>query len=314
MAKVMVTGSKGFIATPVVKLLKEKGYYVCEVDKDYCDLAGSLENIVSMLEFEKPDAIIHCAGKVGGIMANKTRPYDYLFENLYMNTNFLEACRKTGQRRVLYTMCGCSYPSKAPNPIREEYLFAGKPDENSLFYAMGKAVNHLQCVAARRQFNLDWSTVIPGNAYGPGDNFDPENSHVVAGMINKFHKAKINGATEITLWGNGFPLRDFVYVDDVAEGIVLALEKHHMETPINLSSGIGTSIGALANIVKDVVGFTGEIKWDVEKPGGQITKVFDVSHAENILGWRARTALRDGITKIYEWFLGSKWVADDDKL
>jgi len=303
MTKVLCTGAKGFLGTAVVAELKKKGYLVSVIDKDYCDLAGPIENVISMLEFEKPDAIIHCAGKVGGIMANKTKPYEYLFENLYMNTNFLEACRKTGQKRVLYTMCGCSYPSKAQNPISEDSLFTGKPDENSIFYATGKSTNHLQVVAARKQYGLDWSTVCPGNCFGQNDSFDLENSHVVAGMIRKFHEAKINNAEKIVLWGNGFPLRDFVFVEDVAEGIVLALDKHHSETPINISSGRGTSIKELAETVKAVVGFKGQIEFDYTSPNGQQVKVFDVSRAEQILGWRAKTSLKDGLIKTYEWYL-----------
>jgi len=300
--KILLTGAKGFLGTAVHKELIRKGYQVSAIDRDYCDFLQGEENIHSMLSFEKPDAIIHLAGIVGGIMLNKEKPYDLLYQNLAMNTAFLNAAKNARIPRLLYTFCGCSFPSHVKNPIREEDLFTGLPDENSMFYSIGKATNHLQVIAARRQYGLSWSSIIPGNCYGMNDCFDERDSHVIPGMITKFHNAKIRGDASVTLWGNGFPLRDFIFVEDASEGIVLALERHNGEIPINISSGVGISIKDTAEIIKDVVGFKGEICWDASKPGGQICKIFDCERAERILGFKAKTPLKEGIRITYKWF------------
>ena len=306
MVKILVTGAKGFIGQAVVKNLLQKNYNVSAIDKDYCDFSGNMDNIISMLEFEKPDAVIHCAGLIKGIMGNKENPYTMLTENLRMNTNFIDACRTVKIPRLLYLFCGCSYPAHAKNPIREESLFTGLPDDNSMYYSLGKAVNHLQVVACRKQYGLDWVSVVPGNAYGPGDNFDLNDSHVIAGLINKFHKAKINNDNKVICWGNGFPLRDFVYVDDVAEGVARALMRHHEVLPINIASGKGVSIKEVTEIVKEVVGFQGNIEWDVNKPNGQQVKIFDVERQEQILGFSPKIKLKEGIQKTYDWYLKNK--------
>lgn len=302
MTKVLVTGGNGFIGTHIVKLLEEKGYTVSAIGKDYCDLLGPMDNIESMLTHEKPDKIVHLAGVVGGIMKNKECPYDMLYQNLAMNTQFLEACRKTGQKRLLYAFCGCSFGKDAPNPIKEDQLFKGLPDENAMFYSLGKAVNHLQVVACRRQYGLDWSSVIPGNAFGPGDNFDEKDSHVIAGLIRRFYQAKETHEDSVTCWGDGSPVRDFIYIDDVAEGIVRALEKHHEELPINICSGTGVSIKEVTEIVKRVVGFQGDIKWDTTKPNGHNIKVFSRERQEKILQFEPKVRLEEGIKKTYEWY------------
>jgi len=300
--KVLVTGGTGFIGSTVTAKLKEKGYQVSSIGKDYCDFTGNMDNIVSMLEFEKPDAVIMCHGLIKGIVGNKKTPYQMITENLRMNSNFIEACRIARIERVLYLFGGCSYPSHAKNPIREEDLFTGLPDENSKYYSLGKAVNHLQIVAARKEYGFDWSSCIPGNCYGQNDNFSLEDSHVIPAMIRKFHEAKIRGDSSISLFGNGFPIRDFIFVEDAAEGIVLAMEKHHGELPINISSGKGISIKETAEMIKEIVGFNGEIKWDISQTGGQICKIFEVERAERILEFEAKTSLKEGIRITYKWF------------
>ena len=300
--KVLVTGGNGFIGSAVTAKLKEKGYQVSSIGKDYCDFTGNMDNIISMLEFEKPNAVIMCHGLIKGIVGNKKTPYQMITENIRMNSNFIEACRIAKIEKVVYLFGGCSYPSHAKNPIREEDLFTGLPDSNSMFYSLGKAVNHLQIVAARKEYGFNWVSVIPGNCYGQNDNFSLEDSHVIPAMIRKFHEAKIRDDPSVTLWGNGFPLRDFLFVEDAAEGIVLALEKHNGELPINISSGQGISIKDTAEVIKDIVGFKGEILWNTQMPGGQICKIFDCERAERILGFKAKTPLKEGIRITYKWF------------
>jgi len=292
--KIMVIGGTGFLGKAVVAKLKQN------LENDV--MAVGREYNSTMPYSWKPDAVICMPGLVGGIMKNKTEPYTMLVKNLQMNTEILDDCCRMKVPRALYILCGCSYPSKAQNPIKEESLFCGLPDENAMYYSLGKAINHLQVNAARKQFGLDWATVVPGNAYGPGDNFSENDSHVIAGLIRKFHQAKETHTDKVVLWGNGMPLRDFIYVDDVAEGIVMALDKHHTSLPINIASGKGTSIKEVAEMVKEVSGFQGDIEFDISFPNGPQVKVFDVERQQEILGFSPKVGLKEGIKKTYEWY------------
>jgi len=299
--KILVTGGTGFIGTPLVQKLKEKGHEVDALSsKDYNLLEQS--DIRRIFKDYSPDAVYHLAAKVGGILANRTYPADFIYTNLGMNTYFLEEARKANIKRLIYTFCGCSFGKDAPNPIKEDQLFKGIPDENAMFYSLAKAVNHLQLVAYRRQYGFDWVSAIPGNAYGPFDNFSDNNSHVIPGLIRRFHFAKENGDKSITVWGDGSPVRDFVYVDDVADALAIALEKHHEEMPINISSGTGVTIKETVEIIKDVIGFKGKLVWDASKPKGHGVKIFDVERMRNILDFEPRVGLKEGITKTYAWF------------
>ena len=249
----------------------------------------------------KPDVVYHLAAKVGGILANKTCPADFIHTNLAINTQFLEEARKADIKRLIYPFCGCSFPKNAPNPIKEEMLFQGLPDENAMFYSLAKATNYLQLLAYRRQYGLDWVAAIPGNAYGPYDNFSETSAHVIPSLIRKFYFAKEKNEKQIVAWGSGTPVRDFVYVGDVAEALVVLMEKYHGNEPINISSGVGVTIKELTEIVKDTIGFEGELVWDRTKPDGHPVKVFDVSRMKNILQFEPKTNLREGIKKTYDW-------------
>lgn len=301
--RILVTGATGFIGKALVPRLKAAGHEITGVSsKDYNLLEQS--DVRRLFSGNPPDAVYHLAAKVGGIMANKTCPADFIYQNLAMNTLFLEEARKAGVKRLIYSMCGCSYGKNAPNPIKEEYLFSegGLPDENAMFYSLAKAANHMQLAAYRRQYGLDWVSVIPGNGYGPNDNFSEQNSHVIPGMLRRMHFAKQKGDREFTVWGSGLAVRDFIYVDDIAEAMALALEKHHQELPINISSGRGVSIRELAEMVKKTVGFEGEIIWDRTKPDGHPVKVFDVSRMGAVLGFEPKVGLEGGLKKTYAWF------------
>lgn len=301
--RVLVTGATGFIGHSLLPRLKAAGHEVIAVSsKDY-DLTEQ-DQVRRLLSDTKPDAAIPLAAKVGGILANKTYPADFIYRNLSMNTLFLEEARKAGVKRLLYVFCGCAYGKHSPNPIKEEYLFreGGSPDENAIFYSISKATNHLQLVAYRRQYGLDWSSVVPGNGYGPNDNFSEKNSHVIPALIRRFHFAKKNNDAKIEVWGSGSPVRDFVYVDDIADAMVVALERHHEELPINISSGSGVSIRELVEKVAAVTGFEGEIAWDHTKPDGHAVKVFDVERMRKVLRFAPSVSLEEGLKRTYKWF------------
>ncbi len=303
--EILVTGATGFIGHALVPKLKTAGHKVTALSSMDYDLLEQSE-VRKLFRDHSPSTVIHLAAKVGGIMANKNYPADFIYTNLAMNTCFLEEARKAGTKRLIYTFCGCSFGKDSPNPIKEEYLFKGLPDENAMFYSLSKAANHLQVAAYRRQYGVDWVSVIPGNAYGPHDNFSDKNSHVIPGLIRRFHFAKEKGDNRIEVWGTGSPVRDFIYVDDVADGIVAALEKHHEELPINISSGKGVSIKELVDTVRKVVGFEGEIAWDRTKPDGHASKIFDVSRMRDMLGFEPKVDLEAGIRKTYDWFVNHR--------
>ncbi|MEM3499881.1 MAG: GDP-L-fucose synthase [Candidatus Bilamarchaeaceae archaeon] len=302
--RILVTGGTGFIGSNLVPKLINKGYEVIALSsKDYNLLEQN--EIRKLFKDISPDVVYHLAAKVGGILANKTYPADFIYTNLAINTYFLEEARKAGVKRLIYTFCGCSYPKDAPNPIKEEYLFRGLPDENAMFYSLAKATNYLQIVAYRKQYKLDWVAAIPGNAYGPYDNFSETGSHVIPGLIRRFHFAKERGDKEVIVWGSGKPVRDFIYVDDVADALVIMLDNYHSEMPINISTGNGVAIKELVEIVKEVVGFEGKITWDPTKPDGHPVKIFDVTRMNTELSFQPKTNLKDGVRKTYNWFISN---------
>ena len=302
---ILITGATGFVGNNLRKSLAAHGYkdIVCLSSQDYNLLEQN--EIRKIFKDHSPDVVFHLAAKVGGILANKTYPADFIYTNLALNTYFLEEARKAGVKRLVYTFCGCSYPKNAPNPIKEEYLFTGLPDENAMFYSLAKATNYLQILAYRRQYKIDWVAAVPGNAYGPYDNFSETGSHVIPALIRRFHFAKERGDKEVVVWGSGKPVRDFIYVEDVADGLVRAMEVYHGDSPVNISSGIGVSIKETVEMVKEVVGFEGKITWDKTKPDGHPVKIFDVSRMKKELNFEPKTKLKDGIKKTYEWFVNN---------
>ncbi len=300
--RILVTGGTGFIGSNLVPKLKHAGHEVIPLsskDYDLLDQAAAK----SLFRDYAPDAVFHLAAKVGGILANRDHPAEFIYENLAINTNLLEAARQAGVKRLVYPFGGCSYPKNAPNPINEESLFGGLPDENSMFYSIAKATSFLQLQAYKRQYGLDWIAVVPGNVYGPYDNFSDKGSHVIPGLIRRFHFAKENGDKSITAWGTGSPVRDFIYSEDVADALIAALERYHGDMPINISSGKGVTIKELVEMVKDAVGFEGGISWDKTKPDGHPVKIFDVARMKKELGFEPKTDLASGIRRTYDWFV-----------
>lgn len=257
------------------------------------------------LETHRPTELILAAGKVGGIAANASEPVAFLLENLLMEVHLIRGAWEVGARRLLNFGSSCMYPKACPQPMRPEHLMTGPMEPTSEPYAMAKWAGLSLCQSYNRQHGTRFITAIPCTVYGPGDHFDLETAHVLSAMIRKCHEAKMQGQESITLWGTGAARREFVYADDVAEACDVLLAHDNGGTPVNIGSGYVCTIRELAELVADVVGFQGEIRWDRSKPDGALEKRLDASIIHR-LGWSARTPLRDGITHTYQWFLEHK--------
>jgi GDP-L-fucose synthase len=251
---------------------------------------------------EKPDAIIMAAAKVGGILANRDNPVAFLSENLQIQTNLLDAAHGAGIERVLFLGSSCIYPRLAAQPIREEYLLTGELESTNEPYALAKISGLKLIQAYRKQFSHRWISAMPANLYGPGDSFDPHSSHVLPGLIQKFHLAKTKGDSTVELWGTGKAKREFLHSDDLARACLFLLDNYDGDVAINVGSGSDVLISELAEIIMKIVGFTGGITWDTSKPDGTPRKLLDTSKIEAI-GWKPEITLEDGITSTYDWYL-----------
>jgi GDP-L-fucose synthase len=250
----------------------------------------------------KPEYVIDAAGKVGGILANDQHPAEFLFQNLQIQNNLIHGAYEAGVRRLLFLGSSCIFPRLAPQPMKEEYLLSGPLEPTNQWYAVAKIAGIKMCQAYRRQFGCDFISAMPTNMYGPGDNYDLQNSHVLPALIRKFHEAKAANARTVTCWGTGSPLREFLYADDLAQACVFLLENYGEEQFINVGSGQEVSVRDLTQTIKRVVGFAGEIVWDTTKPDGMPRKLMDSSRLF-ALGWRPQVELETGIRLAYEDFL-----------
>ena len=250
----------------------------------------------------KPQVLIMAAAKVGGIVANSSYPVEFLNENLKIQTNLFEAAHQNDIQRVLFLGSSCIYPKFAPQPIREDSLLTGELEETNEAYAIAKIAGVMQVSSYRREYNRSWISAMPTNLYGPRDNFDLTSSHVLPALIRKFHEAKVIGAPSVTLWGTGTPKREFLHSDDLASAVLHLLTNYDDETPINIGWGKDISIGGLANLISEVVGFEGEIHWDESKPDGTPRKLLDTTKI-NSLGWQPRIELREGISRTYNSYI-----------
>jgi GDP-L-fucose synthase len=257
---------------------------------------------------EAPDALIVAAGKVGGIQANNTYPVQFLTENLQIESNLMDAAHTAGIEKLFFLGSSCVYPKLAQQPIKEEYLLTGELEQTNEAYALAK-ISGLKLVQAyRKQYGHKWISAMPTNMYGPGDNFDLENSHVLPALIRKFHDAKVQGKASVTLWGSGSPLREFLHSDDLASACLFLLENYDDDIAINVGTGRDISIRDLAELIKRIVGFEGSIDWDSSKPDGTPRKVLDVSRI-SALGWRPTISLEEGIRSTYDWYKAQQQTA-----
>jgi GDP-L-fucose synthase len=299
--KIYIAGHRGMVGSAVWRALESRGYtnLIGKTSKEL-DLKDQ-KSLLHFLEQEKPDAIIDAAARVGGILANNDFPYQFLMENMQIQNSLIDSALKLGIGKFVFLGSSCIYPKFAPQPLKEEYLLTDALEPTNEWYAIAKITGVKLCQAIRKQFSKDYVSLMPTNLYGYFDNFDLETSHVLPAMLRKFHEAKLNN-TAVKLWGSGTPMREFLFVDDMAEAVVYALENELPEYLYNVGSGKDITIRELAETIQKVTGHQGEIIWDAEKPDGTPRKLMDVSKMKDI-GWEYSTELQEGIEKTYTWFL-----------
>ncbi|MCM8758631.1 MAG: GDP-L-fucose synthase [Candidatus Omnitrophica bacterium] len=305
--KVLITGGYGFLGSRVVDILKKIDSEINLIVFRRKDFDLRKESDVERLFRNNSDIdlVIHLAGDVGGIGYNRAYPGEICFNNLMMNTLVMEYSRRYGVKKFVGIGTVCSYPKFTPVPFKEENLWDGYPEETNAPYGLAKKMMLVQGQAYRQQFGFNAIHLLMINLYGPEDNFDPENSHVIAALIKKFCEAKIKKQKKVILWGTGRASREFLYVEDAAEAIVLAAEKYNSPEPVNIGSGNEISIKDLANIVAKLTGFEGEIVWDTTRPDGQPRRCLDVSKAWNEFGFKAKTTFEEGLKKTINWYFNS---------
>lgn len=300
-AKIYVAGHRGMVGSALVRLLEKEGYtnILTATSKDV-NLVNQAET-KAFFEKEKPDYVFVAAAKVGGIHANNVYRADFLYENLMIECNTIHSAFETGVKKLLFLGSTCIYPKMAPQPLKEEYLLSGYLEDTNEPYAIAKIAGIKLCESYRRQHGSDFISAMPTNLYGPNDNYDLNNSHVLPALIRKFHEAKINGAKEVVIWGSGTPMREFLHVDDLAAGCYFLMQNYSDTGLVNVGTGEDISIKDLALLIKDIVGFEGELVLDSTKPDGTPRKLTDCSKI-HAMGWRHQIGLRDGITSVYEQF------------
>jgi len=307
-----VTGGGGFLGSFVVDKLRERGAtgVLIPRSKDY-DLRH-LEATQRMLSDARPDIVIHLAARVGGIAANRAYPAEFFYDNLTMGVQLFHECWRLGVEKFVAVGTVCAYPKFTPVPFREENLWSGYPEETNAPYALAKKMLLVQSQAYREQYGFNSIFLLPANLYGPEDNFDLESSHVIPALIRKCVEAKERHDDHIVVWGTGKPTREFLYVEDATEGILLATEQYNESYPVNLGTGMEISIKDLVHLIARLTGFSGGIMWDTSKPDGQPRRCLDVTRAERLFGFRAKTPLEDGLRRTIEWYLKSRQSTDDD--
>jgi GDP-L-fucose synthase len=301
-SRVYVAGHRGLVGSAVWRLFEAEGF---------TDLVGHTsaeldlrdrEPVHALFADERPDVVVLAAAKVGGILANSTRPAQFLSDNLRIQVNVLDAAAAFGVERLLFLGSSCIYPKFASQPIREDSLLTGHLEPTNDAYAIAKIAGVLQIQALRRQNGLHYISAMPTNLYGPGDNFDLQTSHVLPAMIRRFHAAKLSDARSVTLWGTGMPRREFLHVDDLARACLYLLEHYDAPEPINVGVGEDIAIRDLAETVARIVGYEGDLEWDESKPDGTPRKLLDVTKLTD-LGWKAEISLEDGVRATYKWFV-----------
>ncbi|WP_067548892.1 GDP-L-fucose synthase family protein [Algoriphagus sanaruensis] len=304
--RIYIAGHRGMVGSAIWRALESKGYLQL-IGRTSVELdLRNQEAVKNFFETEKPEVVIDAAARVGGILANNEYPYQFLMENMQIQNNLIDASLKADVKKFIFLGSSCIYPKLAPQPLKEEYLLTSSLEPTNEWYAIAKITGVKACEAIRKQFGKDYISLMPTNLYGPYDNFDLKTSHVLPAMIRKFHEASqstVHGPkSTVTLWGSGTPMREFLYVEDLADAVVFAMENKFSDNLYNVGTGEDLTIRELAEMIQKIVGHTGEIIWDSTKPDGTPRKLMDVSKMTSA-GWKAKTNLEDGIRKTYQWFL-----------
>ncbi|XP_018823338.1 GDP-L-fucose synthase 1-like [Juglans regia] len=301
-SKICVLGHRGLVGSAIVRKLQHLGFTNLLL-RTHCELDLTRQNDVeSFFAAEKPRFVILAAAKVGGIHANSNYPADFIAINLQIQTNVIDSSYRHGVQKLLFLGSSCIYPKLAPQPIPEDALLTSPLEPTNEWYAVAKIAGIKMCQAYRIQYGWDAISAMPTNLYGPNDNFHPENSHVLPALMRRFHEAKVKKAKEVVVWGTGSPLREFLHVDDLADAAIFLMESYSGLGQLNVGSGKEVSIKELAELVKDVVGFEGELVWDPSKPDGTPRKLMDCSNLAE-LGWSPKISLKDGLADTYKWYL-----------
>lgn len=311
--KIYIAGHRGMVGAAIWRILESKGYTNL-IGKSSSEL--DLRDQVAVQEFfkkESPDVVIDAAARVGGILANNDFPYQFLMENMQIQNNLIDTALKSNVDKFIFLGSSCIYPKFAPQPLKEDYLLTDSLEPTNEWYAIAKITGVKTCQAIRKQFEKDYVSLMPTNLYGTHDNFDLKSSHVLPAMIRKFHEAKLNGNQPVTLWGSGTPMREFLFVDDMAASVIFALENKLPEHLYNVGTGEDLTIKDLAELIQRVVGHTGEIVWDSSKPDGTPRKLMDISKMHE-LGWKHQVELKEGIERTYAWFLENEGQYKEVKL
>jgi GDP-L-fucose synthase len=319
-SRIYVAGHRGLVGSAIVRKLQSEGYdHLILRTHQELDLANQ-GDVTRFFNTERPEYVFLAAAKVGGILANTTYPADFIYDNLMIQSNAIHASYRAGVKKLLFLGSSCIYPRECPQPMKEEHLLSGKLEPTNEPYAIAKIAGTIMCQSYNRQYGTGFISVMPTNVYGPGDNFDPETSHVLAALIRKFHEAKLRGAERnapptsseqserssyglsVTIWGTGKPRREFLYVDDLADACLFIMKNYERSEPLNIGVGKDISIRELAGLVKEIIGYEGEVRYDPSKPDGTHQKLLDVSRLQ-ALGWESKTSLREGIEKTYHWYV-----------
>ena len=308
--KIYVAGHRGLVGSAIVRRLEAEGLGpIVTRGRAELDLTDRVA-VDRFFEAERPAYVFLAAAKVGGILANDTYPADFIRDNLLIQTHVIDAAHKSGVSKLLFLGSSCIYPKLAPQPLKEDYLLTGALEPTNDAYAVAKIAGIQACKAYHKQFGMRAISLMPTNLYGPNDNFDLQKSHVLPALIRKFHEAKESGGSSVVVWGSGSPRREVLHVDDLADASVHLMRTYESPELVNVGVGTDVTIRELAETIRDVVGFTGELSWDTSKPDGTPQKLLDVSRL-SALGWQAKIGLRDGIEQTYAWYRGT--LAERDR-
>lgn len=301
-SKIFIAGARGLVGSSIVRLLRKEGYTnLLKPNSLHLDLVNQ-QQVSDYFDWHKPEYVFLAAAKVGGIMANATYPADFIYNNLMIQSNVINASHHSKVKKLLFLGSSCIYPKNCPQPMKEEHLLTGSLEETNKSYAIAKIAGLIACEAYNKQHGDMFISAMPTNLYGPGDNFNLENSHLLPALIRKFHDAKKDHHAPVTLWGSGNPKRELMHVDDLASACLMLMHQYEDSSPINVGTGVDKSVREIANMVQEVVEHRGSIAWDSSKPDGTMKKCLDTNKITK-LGWKPNVSLTDGIKSTYDWWL-----------